>query len=94
MEVINIQIQVLKRLTNNMSLWQDTCKIQFHKIEVKYAPLDAQLSSNLSILDKNIKTASKPVKPDQYLNIWVADIANGLLGYAQIPWEGNPDTDV
>jgi hypothetical protein len=32
------------------------------------------------------------ITPDTHLNIWVCDISNGILGYAQFPG-GPPDTD-
>jgi len=30
---------------------------------------------------------------DRYLNLWVCDLASGLLGYAQFPGGGSPSTD-
>ncbi len=30
---------------------------------------------------------------DQYLNMWVGNLSNGLLGYAQFPGSGSADTD-
>ncbi|MEM3062514.1 MAG: M43 family zinc metalloprotease [Nitrososphaerota archaeon] len=67
--------------------------IQFYKVEIKFAPLNEQTSTSLSILDRNIKEASPPVEPKRYLNVWVVDLNNGLLGYAQFPWENKPGTD-
>jgi hypothetical protein len=71
----------------------DTCNIIFYHVDTKYAILLQQTSSNISILDKNIKEKSPPINPEKYLNIWVVDFNNGLLGYAQFPWDINPKTD-
>ncbi|XWV25828.1 zinc metalloprotease [Tupanvirus soda lake] len=71
----------------------DVCNIQFYKVDIKYKPISSQTSSNLSILDNNIKRASPVVEPNKYLNIWVANFSNGLLGYAQFPWDNAPNTD-
>lgn len=46
--------------------------------------------------DDSVKTAegggSSPWPTDRYLNIWVCNLAGGLLGYAQFPG-GPPETD-
>jgi len=70
-------------------------KIRFRRQQVRYAPLAAQSSSDLNVLDNNIKTASPPISPGTALNIWVVDMSAGLLGYAQFPWElgTRPTTD-
>lgn len=39
-----------------------------------------------------VKSAYPPVTPDTHLNIWVAEIGGGILGYAQFPG-GNSSTD-
>lgn len=39
-----------------------------------------------------VKAAYPPVTPDTHLNIWVAEIGGGILGYAQFPG-GNSATD-
>lgn len=85
----------LKKLYTQYVNLASTSNIVFYHVDTKYVSLIKQNSSNLSILDKNIKAQSKPVSPDKYLNIWVADFDNGLLGYAQFPWElnSNPSTD-
>lgn len=47
------------------------------------------------LLDRMIKfdgTGKSPWPTDRYLNIWVCQLANGLLGYAQFPG-GPPSTD-
>ncbi|XWV24594.1 ulilysin [Tupanvirus deep ocean] len=71
----------------------DECNIQFYKVDTKYKPLSSQNSSNISVLDNNIKRASPAIEPNKYLNVWVADFSNGLLGYAQFPWDNAPSTD-
>lgn len=67
--------------------------VEFYLVSIKYKPLAPQTSSNISVLDRSIKGSSPPVDPEKYLNIWVADISGGLLGYAQFPWEESPSTD-
>lgn len=69
------------------------CNIYFDKITVIYKPIPKQNSMNISVLDNNIKGRSPPINPDKYLNIWIADISDNLLGYAQFPWEESPNTD-
>jgi len=71
----------------------DLCNIQFYKVDIKHTPVSSQTSSNTSILDKNIKGASPSFEPNKYLNIWISDFNNGLLGYAQFPWDNLPKTD-
>ncbi len=39
-----------------------------------------------------VKSAYPPVSPSTHLNIWVAEIGGGILGYAQFPG-GNSSTD-
>lgn len=39
-----------------------------------------------------VKHAYPPTNPESTLNIWVCDISNSILGYAQFPG-GDPDTD-
>lgn len=63
--------------------------INFYKVLIKYSPLENQTSSNISVLDNLIKGRSQPIDPSRYLNVWVVDLSNGLLGYAQFPWELN-----
>ena len=71
------------------------CKIVFFKQQVLYHPVGLQSSDNISLLDSNVKAASPAISPQTNLNIWVADLNSGLLGYAQFPWElsSRPNTD-
>lgn len=39
-----------------------------------------------------VKSAYPPIEPDRILNMWVANIGGGILGYAQFPG-GSPSTD-
>ena len=71
----------------------DTCNLNFYKVDTKYVKIASQTSSNISVLDRNIKIASPPFEPEKYLNIWIVDFQNQLLGYAQFPWEQSADTD-
>lgn len=70
-------------------------KITFTNSQIIYNPISTQTSSNLTTLDNNIKGNSPPVDPESKLNIWVVEFSNGLLGYAQFPWELSvyPTTD-
>ncbi|CAH6421658.1 Ulilysin [uncultured virus] len=69
------------------------CNIQFYYVNTVYNPIASQSSSNISILDQKIKIPSPAIQPSLYLNIWVADLTSGILGYAQFPWDRNPNTD-
>lgn len=71
----------------------DVCNIHFYKHAIIYAPIATQTSSNISVLDRNIKYNSPPIYTDRFLNIWVVDLGGGLLGYAQFPWDNASDTD-
>jgi hypothetical protein len=71
----------------------DKCNISFYKVNILYSPVEIQNSSNTSILDRNIKKNSPAINPERYLNVWVADLGGGLLGYAQFPWDDNPKKD-
>ncbi len=42
--------------------------------------------------DDYIKEIYPPITPKTHLNVWVCNIGNGILGYAQFPG-GNEDTD-
>lgn len=83
----------LKQTYLNYIKLANACKINFYHVDTIYSPVPPQNSGNVSILDKNIKGKSKAVHPEKYLNLWIADLNNGLLGYAQFPWENSPDTD-
>lgn len=66
--------------------------IKFSLAKIEYNPVKAQTSSNLAVLDRNVKGVSPAVTPECRLNIWIADFDNGLLGFAQFPWEFDEDT--
>lgn len=67
--------------------------ISFYKAATIYNPVEQLDTSNISIMERRIKRASPPVRPESYLNIWVADIISGILGYAQFPWDADPEYD-
>lgn len=71
------------------------CKIVFSKQQVLFHAVGLQSSDDISILDANVKAVSPAISPQTNLNIWVADLNSGLLGYAQFPWElsTRPNTD-
>ena len=62
--------------------------IRFELIEIK------RFSNSRSTWGTNnaVKQAYPPIEPARILNMWVADIGGGILGYAQFPG-GNPATD-
>lgn len=70
-------------------------KITFTKQSIIYHPVESQSSTNLSVLDSSIKSGTPAVSPNTTLNIWVADLSSGILGYAQFPWDlgSSPSTD-
>lgn len=69
--------------------------IVFEKQEIRYHPIPTQTGTDITILDNNIKSGSPAINPDTTLNIWVANLSGGLLGYAQFPWDlsTDPNTD-
>lgn len=85
----------LKQTYDSYVARADSCKMFFYKVETKYVPLNSFNSSDIDTLDNSIKGASPALNPSKYLNFWVADFQNGLLGYAQFPWslKSNPNTD-
>ena len=66
--------------------------VNFVLSQIIYVSRPTQSSSNISVLDTNIKSYSQAINPEQLLNVWVADLNSGLLGYAQFPWEFNNNT--
>jgi len=62
--------------------------IRFELIEIK------RFSNSRSTWGTNdaVKSAYPPIEPARILNMWVADIGGGILGYAQFPG-GSPSTD-
>jgi hypothetical protein len=66
--------------------------VQFTLASIVYVARPVQTTSSLSVLDANIKSFSPSIAPESCLNVWVADVTSGLLGYAQFPWEFNNAT--
>lgn len=62
--------------------------IRFELIEIK------RFSNSRATWGTNdaVKSAYPPIEPARILNMWVADIGGGILGYAQFPG-GSPSTD-
>jgi len=70
--------------------------VNFQHIQTVYNPLPNITSQNLDTIDQIVKINGSPViTPDKYLNVWIVRFDNGLLGYAQFPWElsSKPSTD-
>jgi len=61
--------------------------INFYLSSIIYAPIEAQSSKDIAILDGAIKKKSHAIDSNKNLNIWVVDLTSGLLGYAQFPWD-------
>jgi hypothetical protein len=72
--------------------------VVFQKKSIVYKTRVSVSSTNLSTIDLQVKgapgtrrrAATYDVKPVDYgktLNIWAVTFTNGLLGYAQFPWE-------
>jgi hypothetical protein len=62
--------------------------IRFELIEVKrYSNSRAEWGTNDAV-----KSSYPPIEPARILNMWVANIGGGILGYAQFPG-GSPSTD-
>ena len=72
-----------------------SCNIIFQKNLVVYCPMKRVFSSAIDDLDVTVKGSSPPIEPQKHLNLWIVDMDNGLLGYAQFPWElsRKPNTD-
>lgn len=79
---------------NNYVNRAGTMNVNFQHIQTIYHPLPTITSDDLNIIDQQVKiNGSSVISPDKYLNIWIININNGLLGYAQFPWENNSATD-
>lgn len=63
------------------------CNLNFFSVQVFVRPLPKQTSGEIDELDRNIKNKFPPIQPERYLNVWIVDFDNGLLGYAQFPWD-------
>lgn len=71
-----------------------SANLNFQHIQTVYQPLSNITSDNLNTIDNTVKINGSPaVQPDKYLNIWIVNLNNGLLGYAQFPWDNNVQTD-
>ena len=71
----------------------DAYKFVFYQVDIIYKPIPP--ITNEDTQDAIIKGASPPVKPNLYLNVYIAelDYPDPILGYATFPWEFDPDTD-
>lgn len=70
--------------------------IRFNHIQTVYHPVANITSDNLDTIDQIVKINGSPaIESDKYLNVWIVNLNNNLLGYAQFPWELNqkPNTD-
>lgn len=67
--------------------------IEFYHVQTVCRNLGPIYTTNISTIDRQVKGQMPPVRPEIYLNIWVANLSGGLLGYAQFPWENAPETD-
>lgn len=77
---------------NDYKARKGSMNVRFVLSQIVYVSRPVQSSSNISVLDSNIKSFSQAINPEKFLNVWVADLNSGLLGYAQFPWEFNNNT--
>lgn len=68
--------------------------INFNHIQTIYKPLNNIKTDDISVIDNIVKINGSPaITPDTHLNVWIVNFDNGLLGYAQFPWDTNKLTD-
>lgn len=67
-------------------------EIQFVLADVTYKQSSKTSWGTNDAMKKSSQGGIDPITPDKALNIWVCNIGNGILGYAQFPG-GSPDTD-
>lgn len=87
--------------TNNKEVYNTylsraaSCNIEFNLKRIIHLPLPSISSSNIDTINRKVKGEYPPIEPTKNLNIWVVNMNNGLLGYAQFPWEleDRPTTD-
>jgi hypothetical protein len=65
----------------------ESAHINFYRVITKYGIVENQTTSNISTLNKFIKSKSPAINPEQYLNVWVVDMNGGIFGYSQYPWD-------
>lgn len=72
-----------------------SCNIKFSLEKKVVNVMSPLLDDELDVLDQKIKIETSPISPgdENFLHIWVANFDNGLLGYAQFPWENKKQTD-
>lgn len=90
------KINSLNNIYNDYVNRAGSANIEFHHIQTIYNPIQNITSSNLDMIDQTVKINGSPaVETDKYLNVWIVNLDNNLLGYAQFPWELNskPTTD-
>ncbi len=99
---LNAHIKKKNRIDNYNTIYTNyvnesgMANIRFNHIQTIYHPVSNITSDNLSTIDQVLKINGSPaVQSDKYLNVWIANLDNNLLGYAQFPWElsQRPNTD-
>jgi hypothetical protein len=62
--------------------------INFYLKDTIYKNIGKVSNNDIISIDTIVKiNGSKPIEPKSYLNLWIVDMANELLGYAQFPWD-------
>ncbi len=72
---------------NFLALWSPVA-ITFVKLGIVYRQAYNITSSNTASIDSTVKSNSVPsANYGKTLNVWLVKFSNGLLGYAQFPWD-------
>lgn len=100
--LINKYLEIDRRIAtydniykNYVSLAGNT-NIQFNHVQTVYHPVQNISTDNLDTIDQIVKINGSPaIQTNKYLNVWIVNMTNGILGYAQFPWElqSKPLTD-
>ena len=88
------QFDLYSKYTEYVNL-AGSCNINFSLEKKVVNVIEPLLDDELNVLDRKLKLQKSPIKygDENFLHIWVANFDNGLLGYAQFPWETNKRTD-
>lgn len=91
---IDNRVSAYNNLYNNYVARADSTNIQFNVIQTIYKPLNNITSNNISTINQLVKVDGSPaVNAGTNLNVWIVNLDNSLLGYAQFPWDNNVATD-
>lgn len=87
-DIIDKRVATYSKLYHDYVNRAGSVNVQFNHVQTIYKPLQNISSDNLNTLDQILKINGSPaIDPTKYLNIWIANLDSGILGYAQFPWE-------